>query len=121
MNQTREVTMSQFIQFLNGYGLIWIPSLAALIALTVLLIRRSRVRWWALWTTCVVGVGLGLSVLPTAAGTEITPAGVGSEGGTIAATHEAIDWQSADSIENAVRASNGKPTLVEFYTDYGIG
>jgi hypothetical protein len=112
--------MSQFIQLLNGYGLIWIPSLAALIALTVLLVRRSRIRWWAAWTACVVGVGLGLSVLPTAAGTEITPASDDSEAG-VPATHEAIDWQSADSIENAVRASNGKPTLVEFYTDYGIG
>ena len=113
--------MSQFIQLLNGYGLIWIPSLAALIALTFLIIRRSRTRWWALWTAYVVGVGFGLSVLPTAAGTEITPTGDDWEAGGFVPTHEAIDWQSADSIENALRASNGKPTLVEFYTDYGIG
>lgn len=113
--------MAQFIQLLNGYGLIWIPALVAIVAVAILAIRRSRLRWWALWTACVIGVGFGLAILPTAAGTEITPTGDDLEAGGLAGTHDAIDWQSADSIENALRASNGKPTLVEFYTDYGIG
>jgi hypothetical protein len=113
--------MPHVIQFLNGYGLIWIPGLAALVTLTILVLRRSRVRWWALWMTCVAGVGMSLSILPTAAGTEITPSTQISEDGEPTGTFESIEWQSADSIENTVRASNGKPTLVEFYTDYGIG
>ena len=113
--------MSQFIQLLNGYGLIWIPGLIAFVTLTILLIRRSRVRWWALWTACVVGVGFSLTLLPTAAGTEITPTGEGLVAGEFDGAHEAIEWQSAESIENTLRSSSGKPTLVEFYTDYGIG
>jgi hypothetical protein len=71
--------------------------------------------------TCVAGVGISLSILPTAAGTEITPSTEVWEGWDSASKEESIEWQSADSIESSLRASNGKLTLVEFYTDYGIG
>jgi hypothetical protein len=114
--------MIQVLQFLNGYGLILIPAILALGAAALLIYRRSRFRWWAAWAAGVTGSVAGLLILPTASGTVIAavPDSDADASGMVQ-MRDSLEWDSAESIEKAILASDGKPTLVEFYTDFGIG
>jgi hypothetical protein len=114
--------MTQVLQWLNGYALIWIPALLAVGCAGLLIYRRSRFRWWALWTAGVAGAVSGLLLLQTAGGTVVAaiPTNDFDSSGSIL-IREPLEWDSVASIENAVLDSNGKPTLVEFYTDFGFG
>jgi hypothetical protein len=114
--------MTQVLQWLNGYALLWIPGLLAIGFAGLLIYRRSRWRWWAVWTTGVAGAVSGLLLLPTAGGTVVAamPASDLDSSGSIL-IRDPVQWDSVESIENAVLDSNGKPTLVEFYTDFGFG
>jgi len=114
--------MTHVLQWLNGYGLIWIPALLAVGFAALLIRRRSRWRWWAAWATGVAGVVGGLLLLPTAGGTVVAavPANELDSSGLVL-IRNSVEWDSPESIENAVLDSNGKPTLVEFYTDFGFG
>src|SRR5262245_54876008 len=67
----RRPTMSHLHQWLNGYALLWFPAAVATGAAVLLITRRSRVRWWALWVVAVVGTGQGAALLRSADGTVI--------------------------------------------------
>jgi hypothetical protein len=114
--------MIQVLQFLNGYGLILIPAILALGTAALLICRRSRFRWWAAWAAGVAGAVAGLLLLPTASGTVIAavPSSADDASG-MTLVRESLELDSVQSIEKAILASDGKPTLVEFYTDFGIG
>lgn len=114
--------MASLLQWLNGYALLWAPALAALAAAAVLVVRRSRVRWRAGWLAACGGVAGGLVLLRTPSGEVVQPAAADDEeGGAVVVRHDSLEWDSADSIEQAVLAAGGRPTLVEFYTDFGLG
>lgn len=111
--------MTHAIQWLNGYALLWVPIVVAAGTALVLVIRRSRVRWWAAWVAGVLGFVLGAPLLRSAEGTVVENT-TGDEGPPIV-LGQSLEWDSADSVEQTVRASGGRPTLVEFYTDFGFG
>jgi hypothetical protein len=110
--------MTHVIQWLNGYALLWVPIAVAAGTALVLVVRRSRVRWWAAWVAAVLGFAQGATFLRSADGTvvENTP---GDEVPPVV-RRQSLEWESADSVEQSVRASGGRPTLVEFYTDFGL-
>jgi hypothetical protein len=114
--------MIHVYQFLNGYGIIVIWGVVVSATFLLLICRRSRKRWWTAWTTAVAATFTGLFLLRTADTTVIAavPTDAGGESGMIP-TLNYVEWDSAESIEKTVLASDGKPTLVEFYTDFGIG
>ena len=114
--------MVHVLQFLNGYGIILMWGIVVYSTFYLLIRRRSRIRWWTVWTTAVAATFTGLFFLRTADSTVIAavPTDDGNESGMIP-TRDYVGWDSAESIEKSVLASDGKPTLVEFYTDFGIG
>jgi hypothetical protein len=114
--------MIDVIQFLNGYGIVLIWGLLACLSMLLLVRRRSRVRWWAVWTAGIAATFSGLFLLRTADSTVLAavPAN-GDDASGMVLVRESLDLDSAESIEKAILASDGKPTLVEFYTDFGIG
>jgi len=114
--------MVDILQFLNGYGIVLIWGLLACLSLLLLIRHRSRVRWWALWTAGIAGTLSGLFLLRTADSTVIAavPTDANDASG-MSLVRDSLEWDSAESIEKAILASDGKPTLVEFYTDFGIG
>jgi len=111
--------MTQVIQWLNGYALLWVPIIVAAGTALVLVIRRSRVRWWAAWVAGVLGFAQGASLLRSADGTVVENT-QGDEGPPVV-WRQSLEWNSADSVEQTIRASGGRPTLVELYTDFGLG
>jgi hypothetical protein len=111
--------MTDLIQWLNGYALLWIPVVVAAGTAALLVVRRSRVRWWGAWVVALLGTAQGAALLRSADGTVVQT--VPAPDGSLFVSRESLEWTSADSIERAVRASGGRPTLVEFYTDYGLG
>jgi|GEM_PF-5439701 len=114
--------MIQVYQFLNGYGIVLLWGVVVFSTYFLLIRRRSRIRWWTAWTTGVAATFTGLVFLRTADSTVIAavPTDAGDESGMIP-TRDYVEWDSAESIEKSVLASDGKPTLVEFYTDFGFG
>jgi hypothetical protein len=114
--------MIHVYQFLNGYGIVLIWAIVSIVAGILLVCRRSRMRWWAVWTTGIAITSGGLFLLRTADSTVVAavPENSADYSGMIP-TRDYVEWESADSIEKTVLASDGKPTLVEFYTDFGIG
>jgi len=114
--------MIHVYQFLNGYGIALILGVLVASTFSLLIRRRSRKRWWAVWATAVAATFTGLFLLRTADSTVIAavPTNHEDESGMIPA-RDYVEWDSAESIEKSVMASDGKPTLVEFYTDFGIG
>ena len=114
--------MVDILQFLNGYGIVLIWGLLAFLSLLLLVRRRSRVRWWAVWTAGIAATFTGLFFLRSADSTVIAavPANADDASG-MTLVRDSLEWDSAESIEKAILASDAKPTLVEFYTDFGIG
>jgi hypothetical protein len=114
--------MIQALQFLNGYGIILIWGVVVFSTYFLLIRRRSRIRWWTVWTAAVAATFTGLVLLRTADSTVIAavPTDAEYESGMIP-TRDYVEWDSPESIEKSVLASDGKPTLVEFYTDFGVG
>ncbi|HKA08122.1 MAG TPA: hypothetical protein VKD71_12760 [Gemmataceae bacterium] len=114
--------MIDAFQFLNGYGIVLIWGLLACLSLLLLVRRRSRMRWWAAWTAGIAGTLSGLFLLRTADSTVIAAVPTNDDDASgMTLVRDSLEWDSAESIEKAILASDGKPTLVEFYTDFGIG
>src|SRR5262245_24968430 len=116
-----ENPMIHVLQFLNGYAIILVWGILAYLAAILLVRRRSRVRWWAVWTSGIAVTFTGLFLLRTADSTVIAaiPEQADDVSGMVP-IQESLEWDSAESIEKTVLASGGKPTLVEFYTDFGF-
>jgi hypothetical protein len=114
--------MIHVLQFLNGYGIILIWGIVAYLTFLLLIRRRSRIRWWAVWTTGVATTFGGLVLLRTADSTVVAAIPSNEDGAYgMIFLRESVEWDSTESIEKAILASDGKPTLVEFYTDFGFG
>ena len=104
-------------QVINQNLLIVLPFVVLGVWAVVLLWRRSSWRWWAGWAfggAVVLAAGLGLRT-PTA--TLIHPPADGEEENRV----EIISFESIAEVRAAIDASGGRPTLVEFYADYGVG
>jgi hypothetical protein len=126
--------MSSVVQFLNGYFLVVVPlGLLAGIAL-LMAVRRVSQRWWIVWCGCGLLVAAGLFSLRTAAAT-VSHVESGDQalapvdGDSSLLIRPATDFplvtlesepRTADEIRTLIATSNGKPTLVEFHTDYGL-
>jgi hypothetical protein len=109
--------MNHMYQLFNGYALLWAPALLILTFAGLLLYRRARLRWWAVWLAgCGAAVG-GLPLLRTPDTSILRAAPADAEWVQFALPDE---WMAAGSIEEAVADSGGRPTLVEFYTDFGF-
>jgi hypothetical protein len=112
--------MTHLYQLLNGYALLWAPALLALMFAGLLVYRRARPRWWAAWLAGCGATVAGLALLHTP-DTSILRAAP-ADAGWVQSGESAIaeEWSAAGSIEEAVADSGGRPTLVEFYTDFGF-
>ena len=103
-------------QVINQYLLIVLPFVVLSVWAVVLLWRRSSWRWWASWTFgCAVVLAAGLA-LRTPSATLIHPDAAEDEGNFI----EIISFARAAEVRACIDASGGRPTLVEFYADYGL-
>src|SRR5262245_56268724 len=112
--------MTHFYQLLNGYALLWAPALLALILAGLLLYRRARPRWWAAWIAGCGAAVAGLALLRTPDTSIVQAAPADSGSGQFVEIASAEEWTTAGgSIAEAVANSGGRPTLVEFYTDFG--
>jgi hypothetical protein len=86
------------VQFFNQYSFFMLPATILVVAAAVLIWRRAKPIVWALWGLAVVGVvafALANRVPQTAT----------------------VKLDTAADIRAAIQAS-GKPTLVEFYSNY---
>src|SRR5262245_44838809 len=101
----RGIAMVDILQFLNGYGIVLIWGLLAFVSLFLLARRRSRVRWWALWTAGIAGTFSGLFLLRTSDSTVIAAVPVSTDDGSgMSVVRESLEWDSAESIEKAILA-----------------
>jgi hypothetical protein len=113
--------MIHVLQFLNGYAIVLIWGFVAFLSAVFLIRRRSRMRWWAVWTTAIAVTFSGLFFLRTADSTVVAAVPTNADDGSgMILIRDSLEWDSAESIEKAVLASDAKPTLVEFYTDFGF-
>lgn len=86
------------LQFFNQHSFFLLPTLLLALAAGILLWRRARLLWWGAWGLALVGVvafALVNRVPQTAT----------------------VKLDTAADIRAAI-ASAGKPTLVEFYSNY---
>src|SRR5262245_13748755 len=120
--------MAAGVQFLNQYFLLWAPLLFLGSAALILFVCRASRRWWLAWGAALVAAAATLFSLRTSSGTLSHYAVVGGEAGqaedqalNIEIIRELFDPKSIEEIEAALATSDGKPTLVEFYTDVGLG
>jgi hypothetical protein len=125
--------MTFAIQFVNQYFLLLVPLvLLAVGALFLVHLRRSR-RWWLVWGVCatlIVGTLLWLRSPPATitqfrrAGTEngetLNLQGPASDA-VVSQVSEVFAPGTLADIRAAIGSSGSKPTLVELYTDFGLG
>ena len=81
-------------QFFNQHSFLLTGSLVLIVTTIVLLRRRAR-KGWLIWGSLAVVLGAGWVVLRTGAGLQLN---------------------SVDDYEAAIKA--GRPTLVEFFSNY---
>jgi hypothetical protein len=122
------------LQFLNRYVLLLLPLLVVGGWAIGLLVRRVGRKWWLAWGGLCVLLVAGFFSLRTPAATltvfRPTPLPPVEETGTapgrtvappavelISATPQ---FNGAEEIRSFLAASGGKPTLVDFYTDFGL-
>jgi hypothetical protein len=122
------------LQFLNRYVLLLLPLLVVGGWAVGLLLRRAGRRWWLAWGGLCALLVAGFFSLRTPAATltmfrpmpsppvEETETAPGSPDAApvaelISATPE---FRSGEEIRSFLAASGGKPTLVDFYTDFGL-
>jgi hypothetical protein len=135
------------LQFLNQYFLVLLPAAVLAGCGVGLVLRRPRWGWWAAWAVLCLATGGGLLALRTPAATltafraagpaatliafrpaqpaEATPGDAGTElvaaGESLIRIDDTPQLNSVAEIRGFLADSGGKPTLVEFYTDYGLG
>lgn len=120
------------VQFLNQYS--WLLVCAALLVGSALYLRLRQAsrRWWGVWGLFALANAGMLMLLPTPAArlSEYQPA-VWHEGGrypinindrvtTGYTFNRSLQFSSVAEIEAALLSTKGRPTLVEFYSDFGI-
>jgi thiol:disulfide interchange protein len=107
-------------QFLNRYVLLLLP--AVLLGAWVVLLVLKRYSWkaWSAWAASCAALLLGLLLLRTPGVTVIAarPEALQDAG---AASHTIPEFSSPEEIRRVLESSHGRPTLVDFYTDYGMG
>ncbi len=81
-------------QVFNQNSFVFIGGFALVVAAVVLLVRKAR-RAWLVWGACVIAAVIGWFALRTTDGLQLS---------------------TAADYEAALRA--GKPTLIEFYSNY---
>jgi hypothetical protein len=98
------------------------------------MVRRARRRWWLAWGGLAVVLVAGFFSLRTPAATvtefQPVPSPVVEEAGTETVSAEAFaalvkvgetpQFTSAEEVRRFLTSSGGKPTLVDFYTDFGL-
>jgi thiol:disulfide interchange protein len=113
--------MSALLQFLNRYALLLLPAVLLGAGAVLLVVKRCSWKGWLAWTASCAALLLGLYLLRTPAVTvfaaqpALQPAAAGSSRQDIA------ELTSPEEIRRLLASSHGRPTLVDFYTDYGIG
>jgi hypothetical protein len=121
-------------QLLNRYLLLTLPLLVLAGWAVVLMVRRARRRWWLAWGGLGVVLVAGFFSLrtPAATVTEFRPAPSPAveEAATETPSAESLaalvkvgetpPFTSAEEIRRFIASSGGKPTLVDFYTDFGL-
>jgi hypothetical protein len=113
--------MSVVLQLANQYFLIWIPSLVFTGAAITMFLRKVSRPWWIAWAAGLAAVSAVMFTLRTPAATLLHRGQPGQNQRTVAAAQEPVDLSSVEGIEKALITADGRPTLVEFYTDYGLG
>ena len=83
-----------FLQVFNQNSFVFISGFALAVAAVMLLVRRAR-RAWLVWGVCAVAAVIGWFTLRTTDGLQL---------------NTAADYEAA--------LRSGKPTLVEFYSNY---
>ena len=123
--------MSSIGQFINQYSLVWLYLL--LLAMTAVFLhnRRTWHRWRLFWgwgLFAIVALFFSLRTpqatlsqfQPKSSSTEL--ASPNSLNHSISVpTQDALSFETVDEIEAAIHSNDGRPTLVEFYSDFGIG
>jgi hypothetical protein len=120
--------MNTFSQWVHQHDLLLLCGAVLTVIALLLGYLRLRLRWWLGWfggvaLVCVAAVALRT---PAASVYDHEDRPVTSdlladveEATSLPAIYSEPDFTSVEAIEKTL-AESGKPTLVEFYTDYGI-
>ena len=118
-------------QFLNQYALLLLPILIMTAWATALIIRRSAFRRWLPWVGVWIVLLAAASYLRTPASTVTSFQPSASETDDLLRLQDRVEslhlirevrpFTSPEEIRGFLAASRGKPTLVDFYTDFGFG
>jgi hypothetical protein len=116
---------SSVIQFLNQYSFLFL--MALILVGGTLYLRRKQVSrpWWGVWGVfALANVGV-VALLPTPAATLSRPMWELEGGQDLAVRDEATGQplmpESAEEVEAIIGAHSGRPMLIEFYSDFGLG
>lgn len=108
------------LQFVNQYSFLFVCA-AVLIGATVYLRRRQVSRgWWGVWgMMALANVGV-VMMLPTPAA-RLSYGDLGSA--RYAGSENFLNLSGPESISEikAILVEGKRPTLVEFYSDFGLG
>ena len=120
------------VQFLNQYSFLFLMALILVGGTLYLRWRQASRQWWGVWGVfALANVGV-VALLPTPAATlsgrELAP--LASQAAESSPINDAVPEeiianlphypQSVAEIE-AMLAADERPTLVEFYSDFGLG
>jgi hypothetical protein len=123
---------SPVVQFLNQYSFLFLMALILIGGTLFLRRKQASRRWWGVWGAfALANVGV-VAMLPTAAarlsGREVAP--LASQAAGSSPINDAVPEEfianlpsypeSVADIE-AMLATAERPTLVEFYSDFGLG
>ena len=124
--------MSALLQFLNRYALLLLPAVLLGAWAVLLVVKRCSWKGWLAWAASCAGLLLGLHLLRTpavtvfaaqpapdqAAATSPGPAPQPAAAGS--SLPDIADLSSPEALRRLLTSAHGRPTLVDFYTDYGI-
>jgi hypothetical protein len=123
--------MASVLQFINQYSLVWLYLLLLIMTAAFLHKRRTWRRWPLFWGWGFLSTGALIFALrtpqatlsqfqPKSSSTEL--ASPNSLNDSISAPiQDTLSFETMDEIEAAIISNDGRPTLVEFYSDFGIG
>lgn len=123
--------MGGTLQFLNQHALLLAGGGALIVPAVVLGLWRASRGWWAAWAVLGLALTGTFFALRTPAATLSSfepavadePAAAEAEPAPVLVlVHEEIaGFDSVEAIRAKLAASAGKPTLVDFYADFGFG
>jgi thiol:disulfide interchange protein len=110
------------LQFLNQYGLLLLPLGLLAFGAIVLIRKRSSRKWWLTWVGLAALLAVGFFSLrtPAATLTYFQPSDPDSPDPVVQVS-EVHQFADPEALRSFLATSGGKPTLVDFYTDFGVG